>query len=478
MNQDEPVRHAVLRFAVPLSLVLGYTLVQMWLEHSYLLFVLPAAFIVSVLYLKRRELLSVTGFYLALLLASAVPFLFYVLGMIEELMGGSLVRYYFHDPQYIREAFDLVLIQSTVFAAALFSLSPRNGNYVEKIRSSTSKLKHKRLLLPSVLLICLVASVLENMGTTIFEAPYGSEYMTRTSFAFRAWNVIFAFFVSLYCILTRLERLHHIAFLALLVGYWLLFGNRGEVFGIAFLAAMLVFWRLNARGRVIAVAFLCLFLTVFQIVGEIRGNTYGALEAFSDIIQGKRGLFVQQDQVSLSTTAAVAYSLTATVGLVRSGTLDFAQGRTFRDYIFRTLPESITPNRPRDLAFLIGELAQTRGGVHLAGEAFFNFGPLGAYFFAVLIAVFILWLESKAKDPYFAAVALSLVIMAPRVVWYGNIYLYKLLLFCALMYPVYRLVFKIPDRKRGRVSDSLHREDLWKPSRPSASGLNSSTPMP
>jgi hypothetical protein len=180
---------------------------------------------------------------------------------------------------------------------------------------------------------------------------------------------------------------------------------------------------------------LAIGVAVFQIVGNVRSMGLEDIRQASlyELLGGSESAEVA---IAISTVGPAVYALTASIGLIEDDVLKYQYGRTYLDYLLRTFPENwaLPFDRPDDIALLLMSEAQTLGGAHFGGEAYINFGIYGTYCFAFLYGLFLYWVFLKSRHSILVATLnAALLMLAPRIVWYGNIYLYKALLLFLLV---------------------------------------------
>jgi len=107
----------------------------------------------------------------------------------------------------------------------------------------------------------------------------------------------------------------------------------------------------------------------------------------------------------------------------------FLYGQTYLDWIPRTFPDFIYPNRPigPEFEMKIGDEWFGWGGIHEASEAYWNFGILGIIFIPFFISYL---LNSLGKtflrsNSFLSAIPIVWLIMMPRWIWYQTFALYK-----------------------------------------------------
>ncbi len=134
---------------------------------------------------------------------------------------------------------------------------------------------------------------------------------------------------------------------------------------------------------------LVVLVLVFELWGTMRASL--ATDGFDPVgavehMSGHFGDHVYQ----ISTLSSIGTTVANTVYLVQNGQVDFLYGRTFLEYIPRTPPEFIYPDRPVDYAWMFQEYGLVAvGGFHELAEAYLNFGVAGAFIVPLILSFLI-----------------------------------------------------------------------------------------
>jgi hypothetical protein len=374
---------------------------------------------------------SILGLSIACLAVTAIP----LCGSVyfgSNLIRPNLIRSYFLVEPYTRAALFLVLVQCLSMAAFAHSAGNSAVNVTWKAFSGRG---HRY----SLMAVITALSFLSNPSRLIFGGDYGSDDYFRQSALIGGWPLLFVVAFSYYVFRYRFAGHGDLLFTAAIVLVWLLHGNRGEVFVILWLVAV---FRITAaqtvRARAVVVAAVLAGVVLFQIVGVLRSAGPDLGQALLSMLSGESSLFLVPGQgLREATFAPAAYALVATIGLIDVGVFRYRWGVSFAEYLLRTLPASwdVPWERPSDLAQELILRASTIGGSHFGSEPYWNFGVFGAAAYAALYAVFLLYVGRRAQgSAFYGVLALSLAILAPRIMWYGNIYLYKLLILMGVIW--------------------------------------------
>lgn len=349
------------------------------------------------------------------------------------LLRDNTIRSFFYREEYIEIAIFTILIQSSCLASFLFisNRKPLTDGRAMNIG------KHIFTSRPVLISMIIILSFLSNPTSSIFLNPYGSESFDIKYLQIGGWNVFFVFLFSFYAITTKLNSRIDFIVCMVVTLFWLSYGNRSEVF---FIIPLYIIFNSGPQKTLLSkkikyAFFLVVALLIFQAVGHIRTKPDITFFDIFNVSNYKINIFRHQDRLTIPTIDATDYALLSLVGLIESKSYQLQYGKTYLDYFFRTFPSFIIKDRPVDLAVKIMHEASSIGGVHFAGEGFFNFHLPGVYFQAILVGFILLWFEKKAANNTLVLVTyFSLFILSARVVLYGNIYLYKsLVLFVILI---------------------------------------------
>ena len=135
---------------------------------------------------------------------------------------------------------------------------------------------------------------------------------------------------------------------------------------------------------------------VLFVVMQIMGMLRSALNflSFDEILKVISRGFVQIFEGSRSgvmfyqgTVNDIATTFSGTIMMLKENTIDYYYGSSYLDYILRTPPQFMYPNRPEDLAWIFVNNGFTSGGGYFElAEAYLNFGLLGAFIVPFIIS--------------------------------------------------------------------------------------------
>jgi hypothetical protein len=215
-----------------------------------------------------------------------------------------------------------------------------------------------------------------------------------------------------------------------------------------------------ATGRVaslkprhyVAALVLALFMEAW---GTIRGTVASAEASEETIIDGYRRLQAM-GIYHAGTISAIATTFSNTIHMVDHNVVPFDLGKSYSDYLLRTPPAFVYPDRPRDLAWMFPDFGYAAvGGMFELAEAFFNFGLLGcvAVPFCVSFVIGRTYRNAMGGRLFWLFVFAALLAETFRGAWYQTFAYYKgavtgVILYCAFVL----LADRFP---RLRVSGSI-----------------------
>lgn len=309
-------------------------------------------------------------------------------------------------------------------------------------------------------------------GGTIFNMAYGMSTSGTPLLGTAAATGGVALSIMFYCALVLDEKKYLFLFVAagfyLLIWCQLIRGLRQECIGTCFsiFIIYLMFHHKKIGWRPVYFIYMIpmyLFLELWGLVRTglhlyIRGET-----DVSDVINMGLGNAAIMDNVVYSgTLGPITTTFANTVFLGENGLISFLYGSGFTDYLLRTLPAFLYPERPQDLAYIFQDYGLSSGGGFFElAEAYLNFGILGAALVPLLISLAISCAYAYAKKGanlyrFFALTSLLCVWL--RGAWYQTFAYYKsfisatiLFLIISFIYALYMMV-KFPSRGMKQLS--------------------------
>jgi oligosaccharide repeat unit polymerase len=121
------------------------------------------------------------------------------------------------------------------------------------------------------------------------------------------------------------------------------------------------------------------YLTFDEIIAVIKNG-------FSEIIEGsKSGILFYQGTIN-----DIATTFSGTIYMIQNHITDYYYGSSYFDYILRTPPKFLYPDRPEDLSWIFVNNGLTSGGGFFElAEAYLNFGVVGVFIVPFFISFFL-----------------------------------------------------------------------------------------
>jgi len=266
-------------------------------------------------------------------------------------------------------------------------------------------------------------------------------------------NVIFIYFFFVSFILKHEEDLFlkkiNITFMLISLGLLLFLASRGvrqDPFGVI-VTVILIKYLSNGSKNLLKYSVLTFIMAWFFTVisGQFRYTVnfdflHDLGAAFFKTTNDGTLFFNLDTASSVVGTFHVAYINIHDFG-------DFLYGQSYLDWLPRTLPAFIMPDRPLSLAWnmeINGE-AFAMGGVQDIAEQYWNFGRAGVVFLSFLIShiVGVLSVTFLQKNSFLIAIPLVWFATLPRWHWYQTFVLYKgfltILVLAFLLHMLYQI---------------------------------------
>jgi hypothetical protein len=239
-----------------------------------------------------------------------------------------------------------------------------------------------------------------SLGPFVWEASY-SQQSSAQLFGMQAYNLLCT--LSLLVLLAinvtdRFRSLKSVLTLASISLYALFFsmlfrGMRAEVVGTVFgsFVMLCAFYRKKVSGLIVVGALSggMLFVYLWGTYRATAASGFGLSDAFSFMTQravsyDDFGNYIYQT----GTFGDISATLYNAVALVQSQAVELLHGKSYWDFIPRTLPVFLYPDRPRDLSFVFYEMDRPYGGgIFELAEAYLNFGSVGCFIVPLAISL-------------------------------------------------------------------------------------------
>jgi hypothetical protein len=229
-----------------------------------------------------------------------------------------------------------------------------------------------------------------------------------------------------------------------LIGYLLIWGILIRGGRLEFLSGLLTIFIATqvSEGKSPVISFKkYLYLAGAAVLMEVFGYLRATLastpaETMFEMYQR----FYESGLIFAGTLSGIASTFANVLHMIRYEVVDFQYGLPYLEYILRSPPQFLYPDRPRDLSsiFEIYSYASMGGFFELA-EAYLNFGVVGVF----LVPFFLSWLiayiykQSIRGHNFSFFLLLGLISVFPRGAWYQSFAYYKSLLTGALIFLIY-----------------------------------------
>ena len=285
--------------------------------------------------------------------------------------------------------------------------------------------------------ISYALSIGESMLTS---GSYGnSEYDAEGStFKIGTLNVFFFYFISLFFIyssielnLTRKLTFVYSLFFYFTILYIALRGVRQDSLGVPLSLLTFVYLLKNKNKNRYHTLFVLLIFAWFGsiVTGIIRADF--SLQTLSSILILFASAFFKDAQGYIALNLDTASMTIGTLNVIpyKIEEQGYLLGASYIDWIPRTLPSFLYPNRPEDISFKMQYNGDWFGwgGVHEVAEAYWNFGIFGAVVIPLIISLVLNLFGKKLLNSksLYSAIPLVWLIMLPRYIWYQSFGFYK-----------------------------------------------------
>jgi hypothetical protein len=231
--------------------------------------------------------------------------------------------------------------------------------------------------------------------------------------------------------LTRKSLFVYSLFFYFTILYIALRGVRQDSLGVPLSLLTFVYLLKNKNKSRYHTLFVLLIFAWFGsiVTGIIRADF--SLQTFSSILILFASAFFKDAQGYIALNLDTASMTIGTLNVIpyKIKEQGYLLGASYIDWIPRTLPSFLYPNRPNDIAFQMHYNGDWFGwgGVHEVAEAFWNFGIFGVVFVPFIFSLVLNLLGKKLLNSrsLYSAIPLVWLIMLPRYIWYQSFGFYK-----------------------------------------------------
>ena len=147
------------------------------------------------------------------------------------------------------------------------------------------------------------------------------------------------------------------------------------------------------------------------------------------------------------TISPISNTMTNIIYLIDMDKMDYYYGKTILEFLPRTPPAFIYPDRPKDYAWIFTEYNMIAGGgFYELAEAYMNFGLLGAFIFPLLLTFFIsasYWRVFYSQSIFNYFIFFSFLASWFRGNWYQIFAFYKNFVTAMILYFVFIIIFEL-----------------------------------
>lgn len=380
-------------------------------------------------------------------------------------MSGSLVSVAILGNDYLKDdVINFVAVISTVGAASAnfgFLLYPVIWKPVFKLPERPGVINKIFFILFFGFAIMYARSI----GGSILEAGYSNEAGEGSGAKIGTLNVFFFYFFGLFFYYkywkrayTKIELFFYLSLTFITVMYLATRGVRQDSIGFFLAIYTIVICKKRVQAGkplywfIVFIFFISWIGAIFS--GMIREEVSGAnllsiiqnpLLAFTIILPTGYVVFnMNTASMTIGTLNIIPYKV------IDSG---FLYGKSFVDWIPRTLPDMIYPDRPLGPEFEMHYNGEWFGwgGIHEIAEVYWNFG-----FFGIIIIPFIFSYLIKSlgtsflrSESFLTPIPIVWLIMMPRWIWYQTFALYKSTLTMCLLALFLLVIFTISFGKKN-----------------------------
>lgn len=135
-----------------------------------------------------------------------------------------------------------------------------------------------------------------------------------------------------------------------------------------------------------------LLFILIQLIGILRGAlSFLELDDIISLLMVSFNNLIYNENASIlfyqGTINDIATTFSGIILLLKNNVIEFYYGGSYIDYIFRTPPQFLYPDRPKDLAWIFENNGFTSGGGFFElAEAYLNFGIFGVFIIPFIIS--------------------------------------------------------------------------------------------
>ena len=316
--------------------------------------------------------------------------------------------------------------------------------------------------IPIVLLVSYITA--KTVGQSVLAAAYGSAVGGEPQLLGNTQNIGIICLLVAYASSVKLNlsyRRFLLAGLILIFLVWAMFlhGLRQDVvtalFGLAVCKGLLDRNPLGLSfGRIILIF---LIVIVAELMGIARTTLASDAFSLSDLFNIAANTLLDNRAYHFGTVSPIATTFANIVTLVDTNQVQLLWGQTYAEFIPRTPPEFIYPNRPQDYAWIFPKYGLVAGGgFYELAEAYINFGLLGCLVMPGLLSFLMgkFYFNALHRQTLFSYMLIFTFLgMFLRGTWYQVFAFYKSFLTAMVLYVFFLLIhqYVLPLIKQRRL---------------------------
>lgn len=149
----------------------------------------------------------------------------------------------------------------------------------------------------------------------------------------------------------------------------------------------------NIKIKAYQLIILGVLFVLFQVMGMLRAS-WGLVSLQDVFLYLKAMIFFEKGNIFtiVGTFNDIAATFSGIIFFIKENIVNFMSGQSYFDFILRTPPEFLYPNRPVDLAWIFKSKGYTSGGGFFElAEAYLNFGIVGCFIIPAIISFIYLY---------------------------------------------------------------------------------------
>jgi hypothetical protein len=335
--------------------------------------------------------------------------------------------YFLHNQQNVDNVNFILFLSSIAF---LFSVIGWEIGYRVKVLPKNSFIESPSSIAVFffAIIVAVLSAHLSGVGRgVVLSQGYGSLESGAFNIGMFPYIALFFLMVATHSAKTNSEKMILAFAVVYIIGYeFLLKGRRLEV--LAYFVYFISFCDVYglSKERLRKLIFFGVGLVIFLAFwGLARSSLSNAITAVTD--SSGTALFANSDGfVVLPTISNISLTTLLVVDKVENG-MPLLLGNSYLDFIPRTLPQFIYPDRPKALSSIL----TLQGGLHEISEAYVNLSIFGVALIPFLISFMggVIQKTTESGLLFTRLLYFSYAICLVRGVWYQTFTLYKSLLF-------------------------------------------------